>query len=215
MTDIPFGGMYVPKHFTADDDVVRELLANLGAADLITATPAGPVGTFLPLLYDADAGGHGALQGHVARKNEHWRQEPIGEALVIARGPDAYISPAWYPSKAAHGKVVPTWNYLTAHVYGDLVVHEDEAWLEENVRRLTDRHEADAPVPWSVDDAPRPFVEGQLRAIVGVEVRITRVEAKAKLGQNRSAADVDGVVAGLSARGADAAAQATQRARRR
>ena len=207
--------MYVPKHFAADDDVVRELLGNLRAADLITATAAGPVGTFLPLLFEPDVGEHGALQGHVARKNHHWREETVGEAMVIARGPDAYVSPGWYASKAEHGKVVPTWNYLTAHVYGELVLHEDEAWLEENVRRLTERHEADAPVPWSVDDAPRPFVDGQLKAIVGVEVRITRIEAKVKLGQNRSPADIDGVITGLRERGDDALAEATQAARRR
>lgn len=207
--------MYVPRHFTAGDAVVRELLGNLQAADLITATAAGPVGTFLPLLFEPGVGEHGALQGHVARKNHHWREEQVGEAMVIVRGPDAYISPGWYASKAEHGKVVPTWNYLTAHVYGELVLHDDEAWLEDNVRRLTERQEAGQPVPWSVDDAPRPFVDGQLKAIVGVEVRIIRIEAKAKLGQNRSAADIDGVVAGLQDGGADEIAAATQAARHR
>lgn len=207
--------MYVPKHFTADDEVVRDLLTELRAADLLTATPDGPIGTFLPLLYDPSAGAHGALLGHVARKNDHWSRAVLGEALVIARGPDAYISPGWYPSKAEHGRVVPTWNYLTAHVYGDLVIHHDEAWLEDLVRRLTARHEAASPQPWTVDDAPRPFVDGQLRAIVGVELRITRIEAKAKLGQNRSPADIDGVVAGLRGRGDEAVAEVTQSARRR
>lgn len=207
--------MYVPKHFAADDEVVRDLLADLGAADLITATPDGPVATFLPLLYDERRGEHGALLGHVARRNDQWRRGVIGEAMVIVRGPDAYISPGWYPSKAEHGRVVPTWNYLTAHIYGELVLHEDASWLEANVRGLTDRHEADADPPWSVDDAPREFVDGQLRAIVGVELRISRIEAKAKLGQNRPAADIDGVVAGLGARGDRAAAEATSRSRRR
>jgi transcriptional regulator len=151
----------------------------------------------------------------VARKNEHWKRETIGEALVIARGPDAYISPGWYASKAEHGKVVPTWNYITAHVYGELVIHDDTAWLEDIVRRLTERHEAASPQPWSVDDAPRPFVDGQLRAIVGVELRISRIEAKAKLGQNRSPADIDGVIQGLTDRGDMPSASATAAARRR
>jgi transcriptional regulator len=207
--------MYVPKHFTADDAVVAELLTNLEAADLVTATPEGPYATFLPLLFEPATGEHGALLGHVARKNRHWTLESLGEAMVIARGPDAYVTPSWYAAKAEHGKVVPTWNYLTAHVYGELRIHDDVAFLEDVVRRLTDRHEAAEATPWSVDDAPRPYVDGQLRAIVGVELRITRVEAKAKFGQNRSAADLDGVVEGLTARGDVASAEATTKARRR
>jgi transcriptional regulator len=207
--------VYVPKHFAADDQAVADLLANLGAADLITATPEGLFGTYLPLVHDGTIGERGALLGHVARKNEHWKRETIGDALVIARGPDAYISPGWYASKAEHGRVVPTWNYLTAHIYGRLVVHDDVEWLEHLVRRLTERHEADSPQPWSIDDAPRPFVDGQLRAIVGIEVQISRIEAKSKLGQNRSAADIDGVIDGLTERGNTATAAATQRARRR
>jgi transcriptional regulator len=111
------------------------------------------------------------------------------------------VSPSWYASKAEHGRVVPTWNYVTAHVYGELTWHDDAAWVEGLVRRLTEQHEAGMPHPWGVDDAPARFVAGQLRAIVGVELRITRIEAKAKLSQNRPAADVDGVVAGLAARG--------------
>jgi transcriptional regulator len=133
---------------------------------------------------------------------------------VIVRGPDAYVSPSWYATKAEHGRVVPTWNYLTAHVYGELVVHDDPAWVEGVVRRLTAKHEAASAHPWSVDDAPPPFVAGQLRAIVGIELVITRIEAKAKLSQNRSAADVDGVVAGLRARGDDRSADAVLAVRR-
>ncbi len=206
--------MYVPAHFAADDATVHALLSGLAAADLVTATPDGPVATLLPLLHDASVGAHGALLGHVARTNPQWRQPVLGEALVVVRGPDAYVSPDWYASKAEHGRVVPTWDYLTAHVYGRLVVHDDPAWVEDVVRRLTDRHEAASPRPWSVDDAPRLFVEGQLRAIVGVEVVITRVESKAKLSQNRPAADVDGVIAGLEERGEQAAADAVRAARR-
>jgi transcriptional regulator len=121
---------------------------------------------------------------------------------------------AWYPSKREHGRVVPTWNYVTAHVYGELVVHDDPAWVESLVRRLTDRQEALTPGPaWSVDDAPAAYVAGQLRAIVGVELVITRIEAKAKLSQNRSAADVDGVIAGLRAGEASGTADAMEQGR--
>jgi len=205
--------MYVPKHFAADDNDVRKLLDELGAADLVTNTDQGLLATFLPFLYDPDRGTNGALLGHVARNNDQWRRPVVGEALVIVRGPDAYISPSWYPSKAEHGRVVPTWNYLTAHVYGELVVHDDVVWLETLVRRLTERHEAGSAQPWSVDDAPQRFIAGQLRAIVGVELVISRIEAKLKLSQNRPDADIDGVVAGLTGRGDQAGADAVSAAR--
>jgi transcriptional regulator len=132
----------------------------------------------------------------------------IGDALVIMRGPDAYVSPAWYASKREHGRVVPTWNYLTAHVYGTMTVHDDPAWVEDVVRRLSDLHEAGRPEPWSVDDAPAKYVSGQLRAIVGVEVAIRRIEAKFKLSQNRPEADIDGVIDGLHAAGDHRTAEA-------
>jgi transcriptional regulator len=205
--------MYVPAHFAADDEVLGELLRNHGAADLVTLTDDGLVATMLPFVYVPEAGEHGALHGHVARNNEQWKLPARGESLVIVRGPDAYISPAWYASKAEHGRVVPTWNYVTAHVYGHLLVHDDAEWTEDLVRRLTGKHEAGREHPWAVDDAPRAYIEGQLRAIVGVELQITRVEAKAKLSQNRPAADIDGVVAGLRARGDTASAEAVERAR--
>jgi transcriptional regulator len=211
--------MYIPAHFAASDATTRELLARHGAADLVTLTADGLLATMLPFAYEPAAGPHGALYGHVARNNDQWRQPALGESLAIVRGPDAYVSPSWYPTKAEHGRVVPTWNYVTAHVYGQLVVHDDPEWVEDVVRRLTAKHEAarltspgQSPA-WSVDDAPRPFIEGQLRAIVGLELQITRIEAKAKLSQNRPAADVAGVVAGLSARGDDATAAAMERAR--
>jgi len=204
--------VYVPAHFAADPGEVRALLARSRAADLVTPTAAGLVATFLPFLHDPTVGEHGALLGHVARNNEHWRAEPVGDSLVIVRGPDAYVSPGFYPSKAEHGRVVPTWNYVTVHLHGRLVVHDDPVWLEDVVRRLTAVHEAAEAAPWSVDDAPRRFVDGQLRAIVGVELQITRVEAKAKLSQNRPPADVEGVVAGLTARGDVASADAVRRA---
>ena len=206
--------MYLPQHFTADARETRELLSGIRAADLVTATEAGLFATFLPLIFDEATGGHGSLLGHVARRNDHWQLGPHGESLVIVHGPDGYISPGWYAAKREHGRVVPTWNYLTAHVYGQLVIHDDPAWLEDLVRRLTDSHEAERAEPWSVDDAPRDYVEAQLRAIVGVEIRITRVQAKAKLGQNRAGGDIDGVIAGLGADGNQQLADATARGRR-
>ena len=195
--------MYIPDHFRPTDDEVAELLANIGAADLITATADGLLATMLPLIYEAPgsseaAGEHGRLLGHVARNNRQWKVPPNGEAMVIVRGPDAYISPAWYATKREHGRVVPTWNYVTAHVHGRLAIHDDPAWVEVNVRALSDRHEASRTEPWSVDDAPLPYIEGQLKAIVGIELVITRIEAKFKLSQNRSVEDVDGAIAGLA-----------------
>jgi transcriptional regulator len=204
--------MYVPAHFAMDDVAVRDLLTNHGAADLVTVTADGLVATMLPFIHEPYAGEYGALLGHVARNNDQWRREVLGEALVIVRGPDAYVSPGWYASKVEHGRVVPTWNYVTAHVYGELVVHDDPAWVEGIVRRLTAKHEATMTHPWAVDDAPPRFVAGQLRAIVGVELRITRIEAKAKLSQNRPEADVEGVVAGLDARGDHASADTVRAA---
>jgi transcriptional regulator len=222
--------MYVPAHFAPDQTQVDELLRNHGAADLVTVTERGLVATMLPFVYvppsdpaavgprsagqHHSAGQHGSLHGHLARNNDQWKLSAAGESLAIVRGPDAYISPGWYASKAEHGRVVPTWNYVTAHVYGRLVVHDDPVWTEDLVRRLTLKHEAYRDHPWSVDDAPRQFVEGQLRAIVGVELQITRIEAKAKLSQNRPPADVEGVVAGLRERGDKEIADAVERARR-
>src|ERR1700761_4202442 len=166
--------MYVPAHFAPDEATVDELLRHHGAADLVTLTGQGLVATMLPFSYvppgAPGAGPNGSLHGHLARNNDQWKLDSLGDALAIVRGPDAYISPGWYASKAEHGRVVPTWNYVTAHVYGRLVVHDDPAWVEGLVRRLTAQHESGLAKPWSVDDAPRPFVAGQLRAIVGVEL---------------------------------------------
>ena len=210
--------MYIPTHFAVDDAAVDDLLARHGAADLITLTSDGLLATMLPFAYEPSAGEHGVLLGHVARNNDQWRKPAQGESLAIIRGPDSYVSPSWYAAKAEHGRVVPTWNYLTAHVYGRLIVHDDPAWVEDVVRRLTAKHEAArlaAPgqrMPWSPDDAPRKFIEGQLRAIVGLELQITRIEAKAKLSQNRPATDIPGIVDGLAARGDDRMATAVEHA---
>jgi transcriptional regulator len=199
--------MYVPAHFAPADEAAHELLAQQGAADLVTVGPDGLEATMLPFVYDRD---RGVLQGHFARNNDHWRRVQGAQALVIARGPDAYVTPTWYASKSEHGRVVPTWNYVVVHVHGTLTVHDDTEWLAALVRRLTDHHEQQRPLPWSVDDAPERFVEGQLRAIVGVELAIQRIEAKFKLSQNRPSADIDGVIAGLRSVGDECSAAAVE-----
>jgi transcriptional regulator len=213
------GPMYVPAHFQPSDDDVRDALRHLDAVDLVTATEGGLLATLLPMLWDEPGcrdglGPWGALVGHIARNNAQWRSPAVGDAMAIVRGPDAYISPRWYATKQEHGRVVPTWNYVLVHAYGRLVIHDDVEWLETNVRRLTDAHEADAEEPWAVDDAPRQYIEGQLRAIVGVEILLDRVIGKWKLGQNRSDADIAGAIEGLEAReelGVSAAMRAVPR----
>ncbi|ALV40561.1 transcriptional regulator [Pseudarthrobacter sulfonivorans] len=205
--------MYTPAHFAASPDSISHLLTRPAAANLVTKTSQGLLATLLPFAYDPSIGEHGALLAHVARNNTQWSEPAIGESLMIVQGADAYISPSWYASKAEHGRVVPTWNYSTVHVYGRLVIHDDPAWVAGQVRRLTGVHEAGFDHPWSVDDAPERYISGQLRGIVGIELLITRIEAKTKLSQNRPDADIDGVVAGLSARGESDSAADVERAR--
>jgi transcriptional regulator len=205
--------VYIPAAFALDEAGTAEMLAQTVAGDLISVTEQGLTATFLPLVWDPDRGPRGAMLGHLARLNDHWRTPSIGQALIIAHGPDAYVSPSWYPSKAEHGRVVPTWNYTQLHIHGELVVHDDPDWTLDIVTRLTDRHEGDRPHPWRVDDAPKRFLQGQLRAIVGVEVLIDRIEAKAKMSQNRPGADIDGVVTGLRSEGRAEVAELVARAR--
>jgi transcriptional regulator len=194
--------VYIPNHFAMSDQDVQDLLVHHGAGELVTYSPdSGLVATLLPFVYDRESGPLGALHGHLARNNDQWRHDVVGEALVLLRGPDAYVTPTWYASKREHGRVVPTWNYVTAHIYGTLRVRDDVDYVRWVVERLTEKHEAGSEHPWSIDDAPSRYVRGQLRAVVGVELQITRVEAKAKASQNRPAADVEGVVRGLRKRG--------------
>lgn len=207
--------MYIPAHFAATPDSVRHLLTRPSAANLVTATAKGMLATLLPFIFEPAAGELGALHGHLARNNPQWSEPALGESLAIIQGADAYISPRWYASKAEHGRVVPTWNYSTAHVYGTLVIHDDPAWLASHVRRLSNHNEAGSERPWTVEDAPERYIAGQLRAIVGVELLITRIEAKHKLSQNRTDADVDGVVAGLRDRGDLESANDVENARAR
>ena len=151
----------------------------------------------VPLLYDADGGAHGTLRGHVARANPLWRDADGHDVLALFYGPQAYVSPGWYASKAEHGKVVPTWNYVIVQAHGRLRAIDDAAWLRALVGRLTDRHEAARAVPWAVDDAPADYLDSMLRAIVGIEIVVTRLEGKWKASQNRAESDREGVARGL------------------
>jgi transcriptional regulator len=162
----------------------------------VTHGADGLFASHLPLMHDR---ARGVLAGHLARANPHRALAGDGEALVIFQGAEAYVSPNWYPSKAIDGRAVPTWNYEAIHVYGALSWREDEAWLRANVAALANRFEADQPAPWALDHAPADYTARLLAQIVGLELRITRIEAKRKLSQNRSEADRQGVIDGLSA----------------
>jgi transcriptional regulator len=176
-------------------------------AALVTSSSEGMVATHLPLLVDRTRGAHGTLAGHIARANPQQRQARDGdEALVIFSGHDAYITPAFYPTKARDGKVVPTWNYVAVHAYGTLRFVSDPVALRRHLEALTSRHESSREEPWAVSDAPDDYIARMLGAIVGVEIEITRLEGKWKMSQNRSAEDIDGVIAGLEASG-DAASR--------
>ena len=151
-------------------------------------------------MFSPEQGPNGTLYGHLARANPQWQELEAGaEALVIFAGADAYVSPSYYPSKADHGKVVPTWNYVAVHAYGNAEVFSDAHRLRNVVSALTDRHERDRTQPWKVDDAPAHYIDGMLKAIVGFALPIQRLEGKRKLNQNRSTADIAGVREGLIA----------------
>ena len=167
-------------------------------ATLVTATAEGLLATPLPLFLKRDEGEHGVLYGHVAKANPQWQMAPTAEALAIFAGPDAYITPSWYAAKAEHGKVVPTWNYAAVHAYGAIEFFDDEASLHAVVSDLTAIHEGTRAEPWAVTDAPEKFVAAQLKGIVGLRLRISRIEGKRKMSQNRPEADRAGVIAGLS-----------------
>lgn len=206
--------MYQPAHDrfrVADQPALLQELAARVPATLVTLNRDGLHASILPMLFDAQDGQHGTLRGHLARPNPQWRDlSPDLEALAIFDGPEAYITPAWYEEKRTTGRVVPTWNYVTVQAHGTITLRHEPEWLLAHVRRLVERHESGRPVPWSVDDAPDGYIESQVRAIVGLELRISRLEAKRKLSQNRSAADFEGVLAALRQGGAREQAVAHQ-----
>lgn len=189
--------MYVPEHFsTADGDALIARLAQRFAGVLVSVDgERQPFATHMPMLWDPE---RRIAAGHVARANPHWKLG-AGRALIVLAGPQAYVSPSFYPSKAEHGKTVPTWNYEAVHLSGVVEWFDDPARLEDLVRRLSAFHEQGRAEPWRIEDAPSAYIEALLRGIVGVEMRVERIEAKRKLSQNKSAADFDGVIAGLDA----------------
>jgi transcriptional regulator len=185
--------MYVPNHFREDQpEVLHDAMRRIGFATLVTQ---GLEANHLPMLLE-NTGDGAVLRGHVARANPVWKQGP-GEALAIFLGPHAYVSPNWYPSKAETGKAVPTWNYITVHTRGTINWVQDADWLRSHVGALSATHEAGRENPWAISDAPASYLDGLLRAIVGFELAITKLEGKWKLSQNRDAADQAGVRDGL------------------
>ena len=193
--------MYIPPLFNEDrNDVLHDAIRRTGLATLVTLTADGLIASHVPMLLDPDPAPYGTLIGHVARPNPQARGA-IGEALAIFQGPEAYITPSWYATKRATGKVVPTWNYVTIHAYGTVEFFADRERLRDVVTRLTEREETPRAEPWAVTDAPADFIDGMLKGIVGFALPITRLEGKWKMSQNRPAEDRPGVVAGLQADG--------------
>lgn len=191
--------MYNPEVFReTDKNAIAAMIRACGLATLVTSSAQGLMATPMPMIYVADEGEHGVLHGHIAKANAQWKESLPGEALVIFQGVNAYITPAWYASKAETGRVVPTWDYLAVHAYGPVEFYQDSARLLEVVTRLTDLHEEERADRWAVNDAPAEYVEGQLRAIVGVRIAVSRIDAKKKLNQRQSARDRAGVKAGLA-----------------
>jgi len=189
--------MYVPSHFAVEDaDTLIHRLARRWSAVLITVDGDGaPTGTHLPILWDAQKR---VATGHIARANPHWKLGD-GKALLVLAGAEAYVTPAWYPSKAEHGKTVPTWNYEAVHISGQVEWFDDGERLEAVLRDLSALHEGDRPEPWAISDAPRQYIDALKRGIVGVALHAERIEAKRKLSQNKSEADFAGVAEGLAA----------------
>ncbi|HWL03319.1 MAG TPA: FMN-binding negative transcriptional regulator [Xanthobacteraceae bacterium] len=205
--------MYVPAAFREDDPAeIRRIIDAARLAMFITATAEGLVATPLPLFL-AEEDGRAVIYGHLARANPQWQMPPIGEALAIFQGPEAYVTPSWYAAKQEHGRVVPTWNYEAVHAYGPVEFFTDEDRLRDVVTRLTDLHERPRAAPWAVTDAPADFITAHLKGIVGLRLPVTRLEGKRKLSQNRSAADREGVARGLgeSAREGDRVVSALMR----
>ena len=188
--------MYNPNGFAIKDlHELQQQILDTRLAVVVTHDEQGLQASHLPLLFSPDQGPSGTLYGHFARANPQWKALQNGaEALVIFAGADAYVSPGFYPSKAEHGKVVPTWNYVAVHAYGTAEVFSDADRLLNLVSALTDRHEAGRDQPWKVADAPADYIDGMLKAIVGFALPIQRLEGKRKLSQNRSTADIAGAV---------------------
>lgn len=200
--------MYVPTQFSETRvPVLHDWIGRIGLGTLVTLGEGGLVASHVPMLVDPEPAPFGTLTGHFARANPQWRSiGPDLEALAVFIGPEAYISPAWYPTKRQTGKVVPTWNYIAIHAYGLLEFFDDSDRLHALVTRLTARHEAGRAEPWAVGDAPADFIRAQLEGIIGFALPIARIEGKWKMSQNRPEADRTGVAEGLRRDGKNAAA---------
>ncbi|MDP4002646.1 FMN-binding negative transcriptional regulator [Methylobacterium sp. NEAU K] len=194
--------MYQPPHFREDSRAAQHALIRAHPLGLlITGGAGGLTANPIPFLLE-EAGAHGTLRAHLARANPQWHDlAAAGECLIVFQGPQGYVTPGWYASKREHGRVVPTWNYATVHAWGRPSVIEDANWLRRQIADLTALRETPRADPWAVEDAPEPFVAAQLRAIVGIEIPITRIEGKWKMSQNRPEADRAGVIAGMQAEG--------------
>jgi transcriptional regulator len=201
--------MYRPPLFREDRiEVLHALIRAHPLGTLVTAGAGGLMANHIPFLVDTTETGNGTLRAHLARANDQLVALREGaEALVVFQGPQAYVSPSWYASKAEHHKVVPTWNYAMVHAWGTPIVHDEPAWLRDQIGALTASQERRRAAPWAVEDAPEDFVASQIKAIVGVEIPILRIEGKWKVSQNRPEADQSGVVEGLREIGDEAMAQ--------
>lgn len=195
--------MYVPAHFEETKiEMLHDLIVAHPLATLVTMTSNGINANHIPLHLVQEAGQYGTLQGHVARANPVWSDLVNNvEALVIFQGPSSYITPSWYPTKQEHGKVVPTWNYVTVHAYGALRVIDDPVWVKTQLESLTVQREALFDKPWAVSDAPVEFTDKMIGAIVGIEILITKLIGKWKVSQNQPTLNQAGVVQGLDSLG--------------
>ncbi len=191
--------MYQPQHFREERLAVQHALIREHSLGLLVTAGAGALqANHIPFLLDGEVGERGTLRAHLARVNPQVQDlSAVDECLVVFQGPQTYISPSLYPTKQEHGRVVPTWNYITVHAWGRPRVIDDAAWLRRNVEALTARQEAERAAPWRVSDAPESYLAAQLKGIVGLEIAIARIEGKWKVSQNRPAIDRAGVVAGL------------------
>lgn len=195
--------MYVPRHFEESRlEQLHDLIVKHPLGILVTQGAGGLDANHLPFELEAREGSLGVLHTHVARANRAWRDiASVDEVLVVFRAAEAYISPNWYPSKHEHHRQVPTWSYIVAHAHGHVTVRDDERYLRGLVGRLTKRHEASQPRPWRMGDSPQAFVNEMLASIVGLEIEITRLVGKSKLGQNKEKRDVLGAADTLKAQG--------------
>ena len=198
--------MYLPRKFREDRiEVLHAAMLEIGAAAIVGQGPDGPIASHVPIELDPEPAPWGTIRCHFARPNPHAQSIAGGrELLLIFQGPQGYVSPNWYPSKRETGKVVPTWNYVAIHAYGRATTFEDVDALRAHLAALTDRFEETSAVPWKIDDAPADYIDGLCRAIVGIEIPLSRIEGKWKLSQNRPLPDRLGVIGGLRAQGGDA-----------